>query len=66
MRTKLHLLVDELQPDAAQLIREIYFQGLTMQDAATKLGVSKSWASRIHAKALHSLGERLRRMGLAD
>ena len=66
LRTHLHRLVDQLPEESAQLIRETYFGGLSMEAAASKLGVSKSWASRMHAKALQVLGERLRRMGFAD
>lgn len=66
LKVHLHRLVDQLPPDTAQLIRDTYFQGLTMQEAAANLGVSKSWASRMHAKGLQILGERLRLMGLDE
>ena len=52
---KLHELIAALPPEAAALIRATYFEGLTLQEAGTKLGVSKSWASRLHAKALERL-----------
>lgn len=66
LKVHLHRLVDQLPPDTAQLIRDTYFQGMTMQEAANNLGVSKSWASRMHAKGLQTLGERLRLMGLDE
>ena len=42
------------------LVRAIYFDGMTIEEAGAQLGLSKSWASRMHAKAL----ERMRK-GLA-
>jgi RNA polymerase sigma factor for flagellar operon FliA len=37
----------------------IYFDGATIEDAGTKLGLSKSWASRLHAKALARMRKQL-------
>ena len=34
------------------VIRGFYFDGRNLDDIASELGVSKSWASRIHTKAL--------------
>lgn len=42
------------------LLEAVYFDGSTIEEAGQRLGLSKSWASRMHAKAL----ERLRK-GLA-
>jgi RNA polymerase sigma factor for flagellar operon FliA len=39
------------------LVEAVYFDGATIEQAGAKLGLSKSWASRMHAKAL----ERMRR-----
>ena len=33
----------------------MYFQGLDLQEAGKQLGISKSWASRLHAKTLRQL-----------
>jgi RNA polymerase sigma factor for flagellar operon FliA len=63
---KLHELVDALPDEAGRLIRATYFEGLTLQEAAKRLGVSKSWASRLHAKTLQRLARSLRRMGVAS
>lgn len=59
----LHKLVDSLPEDAGSLIRATYFEGMTLQDAARQLGVSKSWASRLHAKTLDQLGRSLTQLG---
>ena len=56
-------LVDELPNQARILIRTIYFDGCTLNEAALRMGISKSWASRIHAKILEQLAKSLRCMG---
>ncbi len=63
---KLVELVDALPSQANQLIRSVYFDGFTLQQAADRLGISKSWASRLHAKVLEQLAFSLRKMGAAD
>jgi RNA polymerase sigma factor for flagellar operon FliA len=60
---KLRQIVDLLPTAEQQLIRTIYFEGATLQEAADQLGISKSWASRMHAKTLDQLARTLRRMG---
>jgi RNA polymerase sigma factor for flagellar operon FliA len=64
--SKLHELIDSLPEEAGRLIRAAYFEGLTLQEAGQRLGIGKSWASRLHAKTLQRLGRSLRLMGLAD
>ena len=61
---KLHTLIDSLPSDEQQLIRATYFEGNTLKEAADKLGISKSWASRLHAKTLDTLARPLRRYGM--
>lgn len=61
---KLHTLIDALPDDEQQLIRATYFEGNTLKEAADKLGISKSWASRLHAKTLDTLARPLRRYGM--
>ncbi|MDQ3331211.1 MAG: sigma-70 family RNA polymerase sigma factor [Planctomycetota bacterium] len=60
---RLHDLVDRLPAEAQSLIRGVYFEGLSLQDAGARLGVSKSWASRLHSRILDRLGRELRRLG---
>lgn len=66
LHEKLRLLIESLPSDAGHLIRATYFEGLTQQQAAEQLGVSKSWASRLHAKTLDRLARGLQQMGLAE
>lgn len=62
---KLHAFVEALPPMAAGLIRGIYFEGLTLQEAGQRIGVSKSWASRLHTRALEQLARLLRGGGIS-
>jgi RNA polymerase sigma factor FliA len=63
---KLHALVDGLDPAERRLIRTVYFEGVTLQEASHRLGISKSWGSRLHARALEQLAHRLRRLGVSE
>lgn len=60
---KLVELIDTLPDDAKSLVRATYFEGLTLQEAGQRLGISKSWASRLHARALDQLGRALKGIG---
>jgi RNA polymerase sigma factor for flagellar operon FliA len=62
----LHELISELPAQSAELIRATYFEGLTLQEAGQRLGISKAWASRLHARTLEQLGRSLRRLELVD
>lgn len=63
---RLHQLIGELPEQAAQLIRAAYFEGLTLQEAGARLGISKSWASRLHDKALKQLARLLAQHGIDE
>ena len=41
-----------------------YYENLTLTEAGERLGHTKSWASRMHARALVRLRERLRSRGI--
>jgi RNA polymerase sigma factor for flagellar operon FliA len=62
---RLRELIDALPTEAGTLIRAVYFEGLSLQEAGQRLGVSKSWASRLHAKTLKRLARSLSVLGLA-
>jgi RNA polymerase sigma factor for flagellar operon FliA len=57
---KLQEAMKELPSDAAALVRAVYYEDRTLQEAADRLGISKSWASRLHAKALEQMARHLR------
>jgi RNA polymerase sigma factor for flagellar operon FliA len=41
------------------LLEAVYFEGATIEEAGARLGLSKSWASRMHAKALERMRKSL-------
>jgi len=66
IQQKLRELVEALPPAEKRLIRTVYYEGATLQQAADRLRISKSWASRMHAKTLGTLATALRRLGVVD
>jgi RNA polymerase sigma factor for flagellar operon FliA len=56
---KLRRLVDGLPSDARELIRGAYFEGLSLKEAGERIGISKAWASRLHARTLQQLARAL-------
>ncbi len=52
-------LIEELPDDPGRLLRGMYFEGLTLTAASARIGVSKFWGSRLHAKTLRRLALRL-------
>jgi RNA polymerase sigma factor for flagellar operon FliA len=63
---KLVHLVDNLPREARELIRAAYFEGTTLEEAGRRVGISKAWASRLHAKTLVRLGHALKLLGASD
>jgi len=59
-RVKLRAAIDLLAPEASALVRAVYFEDQTLQEAADQLGISKSWASRVHSRALEQMARQLR------
>ena len=64
--SKLRTMVDRLPLQERRLIQLVYFEGFTLQEAGLQIGVSKSWASRLHAKILEQLANDMRRLDLHD
>lgn len=58
----LHRLIDALPDQAGILVRAVYFEGLTLKDAGERIGVSKAWASRLHARTLEQLARSLQKL----
>jgi RNA polymerase sigma factor for flagellar operon FliA len=53
--------IGELPHQEAELVRRHYLEGERFDHVAAELGLSKSWASRLHTRALGRLSSRLRR-----
>jgi len=52
--------ISTLPDKEKQLIMMYYFQNRTLEEVGEKLGLSKSWTSRLHARALSLLFKRIR------
>ncbi len=63
---KLTEAINRLPADSAALIRAVYYEDLTLQEAANQLKISKSWASRMHARALEQMARSLREANYGD
>ncbi|MEX2176523.1 MAG: sigma-70 family RNA polymerase sigma factor [Pirellulaceae bacterium] len=62
----LNELLKTLPADARQLLHCTYFEGQTLKQAGEQLGISKAWASRLHARCLEQLARGLRRSHVSD
>jgi len=56
--------IETLPKEEAELVRRHYLEGERFDHVATDLGLSKSWASRLHTRAIGRLTKRLR--GITD
>ena len=59
LAAKLRMLIEKLPDDARQLIHGTYFEGLSLKEAGERIGISKAWASRLHARSLQQLARAL-------
>lgn len=53
--------VEGLPKDEAEVVRRMYFEGQRLEDVARDHGVSLSWASRLHTRAVGRLCKRMKR-----
>lgn len=59
-------VVGELSADEQQLIKDIYIKQIPMVKIAEKRGSNKSWISRLHARAIQRVQDKLRIRGLLE
>lgn len=52
--------IEELPEEEAKLVRRHYLEGERFDQVAHSLGLSKSWASRLHTRALQRLAKRFK------
>jgi RNA polymerase sigma factor for flagellar operon FliA len=62
-RARLTMLVGQMPDQMRELIRLVYVAGLTIKDAGDQMNLSKSWACRVHARAIEQLVTLMRREG---
>lgn len=62
MQVRRHMrdAIGTLPEKEKQLIMMYYFQNRTLEEVGAKMGLSKSWTSRLHARALSLLFKRIR------
>jgi RNA polymerase sigma factor for flagellar operon FliA len=53
--------IGELPDQERTLLSRVYFDELTIDEAAKELGLSKSWGSRLHARAIEGLMKTMKR-----
>jgi RNA polymerase sigma factor for flagellar operon FliA len=61
IRERVRQAAAELGTEERALISRIYFHNMNLQEAADDIGLKKSWASRLHARALKILQSAFRR-----
>ena len=54
-------VVTKLPEQERALVELHYFAGQTLEEAAASIGLSKSWGSRLHARALESITRELKK-----
>lgn len=64
IRAHMRDAIATLPPKEKQLIMMYYFQNKTLEEAGEKLGLSKSWVSRMHARALDLLLKRVKSLSV--
>lgn len=58
--------VEELSIEEQNLIRDIYFKHIPMVEIARLRGSNKSWISRLHARAIQRIQDKLRKKGVLE
>lgn len=58
--------VTQLPETERKLIEYYYYHGLTLEEIGNKLGLSKSWTSRLHSKCLQHLCQMLKSKGIVS
>ncbi len=54
-------IMTELEPEESELLAKLYFKHIPTKDLAVEMGVTKSWVSRLHARAIKHLQAALRK-----
>lgn len=60
-RTRVRAALEALPPKNRQVIEDYYYNDCTLEDIGRKLGLSKSWVCRLHARSLEMLRAQLER-----
>ena len=60
IRSHMREAIDSLPTVEKRLVKMYYFQNRTLEEVGEELGLSKSWTSRLHARALELLLKRIK------
>jgi RNA polymerase sigma factor for flagellar operon FliA len=52
-------VLSDLPASERELIRKHYWDGKDLSEAGAELGISRSWSSRLHARAIDRIRDRL-------
>jgi RNA polymerase sigma factor for flagellar operon FliA len=63
MLARVKQVVAQLPEQERTIVERHYFGGEQLDEAAASLGLSKSWGSRLHARAIESIAKALKRSG---
>jgi RNA polymerase sigma factor for flagellar operon FliA len=63
---KVRASIDRLPENQRDLLTRVYFEDLPLDESAKQLGLSKSWGSRLHARALETLARDLKNRKITD
>lgn len=63
---KVRATIEELEPEEGELLKKLYFKNVLMKDLASQMGVTKSWVSRLHARAIKHLQAALAESGVLE
>ena len=61
-RSKVRLSLAQLPERNRRVLELFYFEELTLEEIGKKLGLSKSWVCRLHAKSLELLRKQLNQL----
>lgn len=59
IKEKMRDAIEDLPDKERKLVKMYYFQNRTLEEIGTRLSLSKSWTSRLHARALEILFKKL-------
>jgi RNA polymerase sigma factor for flagellar operon FliA len=60
-RRQVRQALNQLQDADRRLIEMVYFEGLNLSEAAQRIGISRSWACRLHQRAIQALRRLIQR-----
>lgn len=52
---EIHKMLQSLPPQQAEIIKLYYFEDMTLEEAAKKMGFTKGWACKLHDAAIKNL-----------